>query len=75
MNARVESDIANYHFDPAEPDLIRNPYEPYYRLLREQPGPQARRLISSPRGVRMCASHHEPQAFSQGNFVHNISSH
>ena len=38
MSTRIAFDVASYHFDPADPDLIRNPYEPYYRVLREQPG-------------------------------------
>jgi cytochrome P450 len=74
MNARVAFDIASYHFDPADPDLIRNPYEPYYRVLREQPGlhqAAASYLVASRHAdVREVITNH--QAFGQGNFVRNI---
>jgi cytochrome P450 len=74
MNARVEFDIASYHFDPADPELIRNPYEPFYRVLREQPGlhqaATAYLVAARHADVREVITNH--QAFGQGNFVHNI---
>ncbi|HEX5648952.1 MAG TPA: cytochrome P450 [Steroidobacteraceae bacterium] len=62
-----------WHFDPGDPDLIRNPY-PYYAYLREQPGLHKATseyfVASRYAEVRDVITNHA--AFGQGNFVRNI---
>ena len=73
MNATAPLD-SSYRFDPADPDLIRNPYRPYYEYLRSQPG-----LHKASTEYYVASRHAEVRdvitnyaAFGQGNFVHNI---
>ena len=73
MNATAPLD-AGYRFDPADPDLIRHPYRPYYEYLRGAPGlhKAATEYYVAARyaDVREVITNHA--AFGQGNFVHNI---
>jgi cytochrome P450 len=73
MNATARLD-ASYRFDPADPDLIRNPYRPYYEYLRATPGLHKASteyyVASRHADVRDVITNHA--AFGQGNFVHNI---
>jgi cytochrome P450 len=73
MNAAARLD-SSYRFDPADPDLIRNPYRPYYEYLRSQPGLHKASteyyVASRHAEVRDVITNHA--AFGQGNFVHNI---
>jgi cytochrome P450 len=74
MNALVQIDPASYRFDPADQDLVRHPYEPYYRMLREMPGlhrAAANYYVASRHAdVREVLTSH--QVFGQGDFIHNI---
>lgn len=63
---------ADYRFDPADPDLIRDPY-PYYAAMRAQPG-----LHRAAGGYWVASRHADvrevlaaPQ-FGQGDFTRNI---
>ena len=73
MNAIAPLD-AGYRFDPADPDLIRHPYRPYYEYLRGAPGlhKAATEYYVAARyaDVRDVITNHA--AFGQGNFVRNI---
>jgi cytochrome P450 len=73
MNAATPLD-SSYRFDPADPDLIRNPYRPYYEYLRSRPGLHKASteyyVASRHADVRDVITNHA--AFGQGNFVHNI---
>jgi cytochrome P450 len=73
MNAMAPLD-SSYRFDPADADLIRNPYRPYYEYLRSQPGLHKASteyyVASRHAEVRDVITNHA--AFGQGNFVHNI---
>lgn len=73
MNAPARLD-SSYRFDPAYPDLIRSPYQPYYAYLRAQPGLHKASteyyVASRYADVREVIMNHA--AFGQGNFVHNI---
>ena len=73
MNAPARLD-SSYRFDPADPDLIRSPYVPYYEHLRLQPGLHKASteyyVASRHADVRDVITNHA--AFGQGNFVHNI---
>ena len=64
----------DYRFDPADPELIRNPYRPYYEYLRATPGLHKAAteyyVASRYAEVREVITNHA--AFGQGNFVHNI---
>jgi cytochrome P450 len=74
MNAQARVDPASYRFDPADQDLVRNPYEPYYRMLREMPGlhrAAAEYYVASRHAdVREVLTNH--RVFGQGDFVRNI---
>ncbi len=65
---------ARYRFDPADPDLIRHPYRPYYEYLRGAPGLHKAAteyfVASRYADVREVITNHA--AFGQGSFVHNI---
>lgn len=73
MNATARLDTS-YRFDPAAPELIRNPYRPYYEHLRAAPGLHKASteyyVASRHADVREVITNHA--AFGQGNFVHNI---
>ena len=73
MNATTRLD-SGYRFDPADPELIRNPYRPYYEHLRAAPGLHKASteyyVASRHADVREVITNHA--AFGQGNFVHNI---
>jgi cytochrome P450 len=73
MNATAPLD-ASYRFDPADPELIRSPYRPYYEHLRATPGLHKASteyfVASRHADVREVITNHA--AFGQGNFVHNI---
>ena len=73
MNATARLD-SSYRFDPADPELIRNPYLPYYAHLRATPGLHKASteyyVASRHADVREVITNHA--AFGQGNFVHNI---
>jgi cytochrome P450 len=64
----------DYRFDPADPDLIRNPYRPYYEYLRATPGLHKATtdyfVASRYAEVRDVITNHA--AFGQGDFVRNI---
>ncbi len=72
MNAQAQPDPATYQFNPADPDLIRNPY-PYYRVMRNAPG-----LHRAAGGYWVASRHADVRevltnpAFGQGDFVKNI---
>lgn len=72
MNAAVRPDPSTYRFDPADPDLIRDPY-PYYRAMRQSPG-----LHRAAGGYWVASRHADVRevlaspAFGQGEFVRNI---
>jgi hypothetical protein len=72
MNASLAIDPASYRFDPADPDLIRDPY-PYYRVMRQSPG-----LHRAAGGYWVASRHADVRevlsnpAFGQGDFVRNI---
>src|SRR5512133_1806335 len=72
MNAIASLD-SSYRFDPADPDLIRNPYR-YYEYLRASPGLHKALteyyVASRYAEVRDVITNHA--AFGQGNFVRNI---
>jgi len=73
MNATARLDTS-YRFDPADLELIRNPYRPYYEHLRAAPGLHKASteyyVASRHADVREVITNHA--AFGQGNFVHNI---
>ena len=73
MNTAASLD-ASYRFDPADPELIRHPYSPYYEYLRAAPGLHKAAteyfVASRYADVRDVITNHA--AFGQGNFVHNI---
>jgi hypothetical protein len=72
MNAQVEIDATTYRFDPADQELIRDPY-PYYRVMRDSP-----RLHRAAGGYWVASRHADVRdvlsnpAFGQGDFVRNI---
>lgn len=71
MNAQA-LDPATYQFNPADPDLVRDPY-PYYRVMRGAPG-----LHRAAGGYWVASRHADVRevltnpAFGQGDFVKNI---
>ena len=72
MSARLPAGVAAYRFDPADPQLIRDPY-PFYRTMRAAPG-----LHRAAGGYWVASRHADVRevlsspAFGQGDFVRNI---